>query len=174
MSIETSPHQTTEEIYDCLPFNLQEALFEIPKLEETGSNYTNWNECLHNIVNASTGTPDYLNMTLDPIDTGDIMISNMIKLTVSPNIRSQLHNTFSAKETYEKIKSILNLPNPSDLELWREILNTRYDPNETLSVYIDRMKSKFDELNQTGFEWSRESMTSVFLHMDFPNNITTS
>lgn len=174
MSIETPSNQTTEDTYDSLPLNLQEVLLDIPKLEETGANYTNWSECLHKVVDSTTGTPDYLSMTLDPSDDGDFMIAAMIRSSVSASLRSHLSHSFSAKETYERIRSICNrpgVPNQIDLELWREILNTRYDPTEGVSAYIDRMKSKFDELNQTGFVWNRESMASVFLHMDLPSNM---
>lgn len=171
MSRETPPHKDPEH-YTTFNFMLkmpQLVKGSIAELDETGSNYLVWKNDLYVLVNYLTKIKDYLDE--DRCDTpGDDVIVLMIRNSVCPNLRLHIDESESAFTVFGKIKSMFHFPSrTTHISIWQDLLKCTVDSPSDIPAHINRMKSKVEELQRTGFSFTKDSLLGILMQLGLPH-----
>lgn len=142
----------------------------ISTLEEGGSNFQEWRSQLLDMVDLVTDTDDYLSSSR-PLDKGDRMIRTLVRHSVVPAITSQLDRSLSAKETYDRIVKMFHFPSrTTHLSLWLELTSERLTDLGDVLPYLNKVRSRIDDLDRAGFVWSKDSILGVCYQLGLPTN----
>lgn len=169
MAIETPPPKKNDPKHD-MSFNFmlkmpQLVQGSITELNKTGSNYLVWKNNLFVLVNYLSQIKDYLNKEQESLP-GDDVIVLMIRNSVCPALPLHIDESESAHTVFNKIKAMFHFSSrPTHMRIWQDILKTTFDSPEDIPAHINKVKSKIEELQRTGFSFSKDSLLSIMMQL---------
>lgn len=167
MSRDTPPHNNPEH-YTSFNFMLkmpQLVKGSITELDETGSNYLVWKNNLFVLVNYLTKIKDYLNEE-QGTSPGDDVIVLLIRNSVCAALRLHIDESKSSNTVFNKLKSMFHFPSRTiHMSIWQEILKSNIDSPDEVPGHINKVKSKIEELQRTGFSFPKDSVLSIMMQM---------
>ncbi|EGG03474.1 uncharacterized protein MELLADRAFT_90210 [Melampsora larici-populina 98AG31] len=129
-------------------------------LKQNGSNYADWEFRIVRLIETTTGLVGYFDgddaHISDPL--GDTIIRNMLEHSVKTEVARQLVSSDSAKAIMTRIQSLFINPT---LMLWKDLFKTKYIEGLGVDEYLPKVEAKFDELDQQGFSWTRDSLLGL-------------
>ncbi|KAH9822517.1 hypothetical protein DFH28DRAFT_1119509 [Melampsora americana] len=130
------------------------------RLKLNGSNYADWEFCIVRLIETTTGLVGYFegDDALIPDPLGDTIIRNMLEHSVKTEVARQLVSSDSAKSTMKRIQSFFI--NPS-LMLWTDLFKIKFIEDLGVDEYLRKIEAKFDELDQEGISWTRDSTLAL-------------
>ncbi|KAG0151184.1 hypothetical protein CROQUDRAFT_651391, partial [Cronartium quercuum f. sp. fusiforme G11] len=122
-------------------------------LDPAGTKFISWKTRLWDTVDFVTKIKNYL-ATNRPADEEhyDEVIRSMIMCSIDESFIVQIKRSWSAKKTFDYIISMFHFP------------------SDSLNEYLSRVRAKVDELDRTGFKWTRDSFLSMQMQLGLPTS----
>lgn len=93
----------------------------------------------------------------------------MIDLSVSEGLSAQIDDESSARSIFESLQGIFHFPSrTTHLGLWQEETALRSERGGSVGDHLTKIKGKVEELDRTGFEWSKDSILGVLMQLSLP------
>ncbi|KAG0151975.1 hypothetical protein CROQUDRAFT_405826 [Cronartium quercuum f. sp. fusiforme G11] len=169
----TPPHATP--LYKSVDFFMRMPSMmkhSVVTLDPAGTKFISWKMRLWDTVDFVTKIKNYL-VTDRPADEEhyDEVIRSMIMCSIDESFIAQIERSWSAKKTFDYIVSMFHFPSrTSHVTTWLEMGNTKFTPGDSLNEYLSRVRAKVDELDRTGFEWTRDSFLSMQMQLGLPTS----
>lgn len=97
----------------------------------------------------------------------------MIRNLVCSNLRLHIDKSESSHMVFNTINSMFHFPSrTTHIGLWQEILKSTVELPEDIPPLINKIKSIVEELQRTGFAFTKDSFLSVALQLGFPSSFS--
>ncbi|KAG0139813.1 hypothetical protein CROQUDRAFT_101033 [Cronartium quercuum f. sp. fusiforme G11] len=176
--IRTMPAKNTSnesEIPEWKTINFRSKIMTIVKnsgkqLKKDGSNYRDWNFCIRDLIDdwIEPGWLDCDDAHLaDP--KGDRIVLMVIKSSIETDIAMKISKAPSAADATKTIKALFYFPSRSkQVACLHNMLAVCLDNDEDVDTYLRSIAEGFDELDQDGFVFTKDSLMSIFYELALP------
>ncbi|KAG0148096.1 hypothetical protein CROQUDRAFT_655219 [Cronartium quercuum f. sp. fusiforme G11] len=139
-------------------------------LDAAGTKFIRWKARLWDTIDFVTMIKNYLS-TERPADEEryDEVVRSMIMCSIDESFIPQVERSWSAKRTFDHIVSMFHFPSrTSHVTTWLELRSIKFEPGDSLNDYLSKVRAKVDELDRTGFEWTKDSILSIQMQLGLP------
>ncbi|KAG0143133.1 hypothetical protein CROQUDRAFT_96640 [Cronartium quercuum f. sp. fusiforme G11] len=75
------------------------------------------------------------------------------------------------EKTFDYIVLMFHFPSwTSHMTTWQELGNMKFEPGDSLNEYLSKVQVKIDELDRTGFEWTKDSILGIQIQLGLPTS----
>ncbi|KAG0139845.1 hypothetical protein CROQUDRAFT_54137 [Cronartium quercuum f. sp. fusiforme G11] len=135
-------------------------------LDAAGTKFLAWKNHLWDTVDYVTTIDNYLATDRPP---GEDVIRSMIVCSIDDSFISQIERSWSAKATFDYISSMFHFPSrTTHIGHWQDILTSKFEPGDSLNAHLMKIRSKIEDLDRTGFEWSKDSILGICMQLSLP------
>ncbi|KAG0146539.1 hypothetical protein CROQUDRAFT_657167 [Cronartium quercuum f. sp. fusiforme G11] len=140
------------------------------QLKKDGSNYREWEYRIRDLIDDYT-EPGWLDRKDAHVEdpTGDRIVLMMIKYSLDTDIAMKISKSASAADAMGTIKALFYFPSRSkQVACWRNILAVRLNDDEDIDSCLRTIDKGFDELEQDGFVFTKDSLISLCYELALP------
>ncbi|KAG0150155.1 hypothetical protein CROQUDRAFT_652563, partial [Cronartium quercuum f. sp. fusiforme G11] len=136
-------------------------------LDAMGTKFLAWKNRLWDTVDYVTTVDNYLANDRPPSkERYDSIIQLMIVCSIDNSFISQIEHSWSAKVTFDYISSMFHFPSrTTHIGHWQDILTSQFEPGDSLNAHLTKIRSKIEDLDCTGFEWSKDSILGICMQL---------